>query len=493
MVVSNKKTSFLLDKNYDSLNQALNQIQDLLSRFNLENQIMKKSFLGKDQKKQLLLQQITHQNQITTLRNKLSNFRSVELAYILQNFPLRDREFIWKNIKTLYRSEILIEVNEPVRASLINWCNFDELLHIAQNLEPDDLAEIANKIPNEIIEKVSEGLSIQEKEQFRVAMSYPIDSVGSHMDFEMITIRDNIKLEVVHRYLRRIDKFPPHTNKLFVVDRNNLLKGSLSLENLLIKEPEVSVIDVMQKEIIFFNVKDKIDDVSLAFERYDLISAPVIDNNGRLIGRVIASEIVDVIREENDSEVLASVGLQHQEDIFASVFSAVKNRWIWLATNLLTAFLASRMIGIFEDTIQQVVALAALTPIIVGIAGNSGNQTLTLIVRSLALGKVSTSYIRKLFVKEIAVAVLNGIVWGAIAGIITWAIYFNNPKGLLLGLLMMISIVLNLIFAGIVGVFVPFFLNSLKKDPAIGASVLLTFGTDSMGFLIFLGLATLIF
>lgn len=162
MVVSNKKTSFLLDKNYDSLNQALNQIQDLLSRFNLENQIMKKSFLGKDQKKQLLLQQITHQNQITTLRNKLSNFRSVELAYILQNFPLRDREFIWKNIKTLYRSEILIEVNEPVRASLINWCNFDELLHIAQNLEPDDLAEIANKIPNEIIEKVSEGLSIQE-------------------------------------------------------------------------------------------------------------------------------------------------------------------------------------------------------------------------------------------------------------------------------------------------------------------------------------------
>lgn len=490
---TNKNSSFFTEKNFDSLNQSLIEIQDLMSRFNLENQIVKQGFLGKDQKKRPLLQKINHQKQISTLQNRLNGFHKVELAYILENLSLEDREFVWKNIKTIYRSEVLVEVSEPARESLIAWCNFEELLHIAQNLEPDNLAEIANKIPIEIIEKVSDGLSIQEKEQFRVAMSYPHDSVGSHMDFEMITIREDIKLEVVHRYLRRLEKFSPHTNKLFVVDRNNFLKGSLSLESLLIEEPETSVINVMKNEIIFFNVEDKTEDVSLIFERYDLISAPVVDSNGRLIGRIIASEIVDVIREENDSDVLASVGLQHQEDIFASVFSAIKNRWMWLATNLLTAFLASRMIGIFESTIQQVVALAALTPIIVGIAGNSGNQTLTLIVRSLALGKVSLSYIRKLFVKEIAVALLNGIVWGTVAGIVTWAIYFKNPEGLLLGLLMMISIVLNLIFAAIIGVLVPFFLNSLNKDPAIGASVLLTFGTDSMGFLIFLGLASFIF
>lgn len=477
----------------NSSEEALVLIRDLIGGFELNNQILKRDLKFSSPIRSSLVNEVAHKNKLLNLKLKLSELHPAELAVVLEGLPLKERELVWHNLQTRQQSEVLMELSQPVRSSLIEMSTYEELLYATQNLGLDDLAFVADDLPSNILNKVREGLTVQEREQFRVAMLYPPDSIGSHMDFETTTIRDDISLEVVHRFLRRLEKLPPHTNKIFVIDRNNLLIGSLSIESLLIRNPTEIVKNVMDKEIISFGVDEKIENLTKSFERYDLISAPVVDNSGRLIGRIIASEIVDIIREENDSEVFASVGLFNQEDIFASVFSAIKNRWIWLAINLMTAFLASRMIGVFEATIQQVVALAALTPIIAGIAGNSGNQTLTLIVRSIALGIIKNNSIPRLLIKEVSIAFINGSVWGFVAGLATWIIYFGNAYAIKLGILMMISIVLNLMLGALIAVIVPFFLRSLRRDPALGSSVLLTFGTDSMGFLIFLGLSTLVF
>jgi magnesium transporter len=249
----------------------------------------------------------------------------------------------------------------------------------------------------------------------------------------------------------------------------------------------------MQTDLLTLAPLDDAGEAAQAFERYDLVSAPVVDANGRLIGRLTVDEVVDVIREESEDVVLAQAGLQEEEDLFASVWNSAKNRWLWLAVNLCTAFFASRVIGAFEGTIEQVVALATLMTIVMGIAGNSGNQTMTLMIRSLALGQVTGGNARRLIYKELAIAALNGIVWGGIAGLVSYWIYSDSPQGWLIGVTMMVAMVLNMLVGSLVGMFVPLALERLGRDPAMGSSVLLTFTTDSMGVFIFLGLATLLF
>jgi magnesium transporter len=473
--------------------RALREMQDLLYRFRLESQLTKSENLGFNEERKPLLEELVVNQQLQTLTQKLDLLHAADIAYILEALPLFERELVWKQVSLRNQSQVLIEINDPVRLSLVSWMSSNELIYVAQSLDPDDLACIADDLPKEIVEKVREGLSLSEKEQFRAVMSYPANSVGAHMDFEVITIRDEVSLEVVHRYLRRLEKLPPHTNKLFVINRKGILTGSLSLENLLIKNPVTLVKNSMESDIIVLNVLDDAEEVAKAFERYDLVSAPVVDKSLRLVGRLTVAEIVDVIRDENNQDAFVSAGFQDEEDVFASVFTAVKNRWMWLAINLVTAFFASRVIGIFEGTIERVVALAALMPIIAGVAGNSGNQTLVLMIRSLALGHVSSASISKLVTKELTVAFLNGVIWGSVAGLFAWWLYMDQPIAKLLGLTMMLAIVLNLIVAAAIGVLIPVILDRMNKDPAVGSSVLLTFGTDSMGFLIFLGLATLIF
>jgi magnesium transporter len=309
----------------------------------------------------------------------------------------------------------------------------------------------------------------------------------------MVTIREDVTLEVVLRYLRRFDSLPDHTDQIFVVDRRGLLLGGLAITQVLLHEPETEVTNVMNAEVFRLNARDLALDAAQAFQRYDLVSAPVIDDSGRLIGRLSVSEVVDVIQEESDADVLAQAGLREEEDLFASVWASAKNRWMWLALNLCTAFFASRVIGAFEDTVERVVALAALMPIVAGIAGNSGNQTMTLFIRSLALGQVAGPNVWRLFSKEIAIAGLNGLVWGGVAGLFAWWLYADTSQGGLLGLTMMLAIVLNLLIGAMIAILVPLALDRMGRDPAMGASVLLTFSTDSMGFFIFLGLASLFF
>ncbi|KGS11901.1 magnesium transporter, partial [Pseudomonas coronafaciens] len=278
-----------------------------------------------------------------------------------------------------------------------------------------------------------------------------------------------------------------HTDKLFVVDSEGVLKGVLPIKRLLVNDPEKQVGEVMANDPVSFHPEDDAYDAAQAFERYDLISTPVVDKNGRLIGRLTIDEMVDLIREESESEVLNMAGLREEEDIFASVWRSLRNRWAWLAVNLVTAFLASRVIGLFEGSIEKLVALAALMPIVAGIGGNSGNQTITMIVRAMALDQVNTGNTARLLRKELAVGLINGLLWGGVIGVVAYMLYGSWS----LGVVMTAAMTLNLLLAALMGVSIPMALARLGRDPAMGASVMITAMTDSGGFFIFLGLATI--
>ncbi len=282
-------------------------------------------------------------------------------------------------------------------------------------------------------------------------------------------------------------ELPDHTDQLFVVDREENLRGLLPVNRLLVTDPEVLVSEVMIREFASFRPEQDAHDAASAFERYDLVSAPVVDDAGRLVGRVTINAVVDYIREAKDSEILSAGGLKEEEDLFASVWKSVRNRWTWLAINLATAFIASSVIGAFEHSIEKLAALAALMPIVAGIGGNSGNQTITMIVRALALGQLSPAGARRLLRKEVGVAVLNGLIWGGVIGMVAWALYGSAA----LGAVMTAAMTLNLLLAALMGVLIPMTLTRLDRDPAMGASVMITALTDSGGFFIFLGLATL--
>jgi magnesium transporter len=307
------------------------------------------------------------------------------------------------------------------------------------------------------------------------------------MDFDLVTIREDVSLEVVLRYLRRLDDLPDQTDQLFVVDRKERLKGVLPINRILVNDPERQVGELMKTDMLVLHPGDEAHQAAQAFERYDLVTAPVVDFRGRLVGRVSVDAVLDFIREEAEAERLNLGGLREEEDIFASVWKSARNRWTWLAVNLITAFVASRVISIFEGTIEKLVALAALMPIVAGIGGNSGNQTITLLVRALALGQVNPVNAKKLIAKEIVISLLNGVVWGGIIGVFAMLLY----NSVALGLVMTAAMTLNLLVAALFGVFIPMLLVKLGRDPAVGSSVLITAITDSGGFFIFLGLASL--
>lgn len=477
--------------------RALARVQGLLDRQRrVELQVHREQTArddGTPEQRQALVESLVHRQHLTELKSIIDRLHPADVAYVLEALPRDDRMVVWDSVKSEADGAVLLEVGEGVRETLIEAMDRAELIAAIGKLDADEIASIADSLPDDVVEQVKQSLSTEERAQLRAAMSYPEDSVGARMDFDMVTIRDDVTLEVVLRYLRRFDALPKNTDQVFVVDRDDVLKGALPIDRLLINEPDTEVATLMQTDLLTLAPLDDAGEAAQAFERYDLVSAPVVDANGRLIGRLTVDEVVDVIREESEEAVLAQAGLQEEEDLFASVWNSAKNRWLWLAVNLGTAFFASRVIGVFEGTIEQVVALATLMTIVMGIAGNSGNQTMTLTIRSLALGQVTGSNARRLIYKELAIAALNGLVWGGIAGLVAFWIYSDSPQGWLIGLTMTIAMVLNMLLGSLVGVFVPLMLERMGRDPAMGSSVLLTFTTDSMGVFIFLGLATLLF
>ncbi|MDI3490692.1 MAG: magnesium transporter [Thauera sp.] len=468
----------------DDVQQHLREVQELLARQKVVEDLVHRQ----DMPRHELVENLVHKQHEASLRAKLDELHPADIAYILEALPLEERLYVWDLVKAERDGEILLEVSDAVRESLIETMAPEELKAAAESLDADELADLAPDLPPEVIQDVFQSLDTEGREQLRTAMSYPEDSVGALMDFDMVTVREDVTLEVVLRYLRRFDELPDHTDKLFVVDREDHLKGILTLESLLISDPEMEVAEVMRSEtVISFTPEDEADEAAQAFERYDLISAPVVDSEKRVIGRLTVADVVDFIREESEAEILSNAGLREEEDIFASVWDSVKNRWAWLAINLVTAFVASRVIGMFEDSIEKLVALAALMPIVAGIGGNSGNQTTTMIVRAIAMGQVEQSAMQRLLKKELGVALFNGLVWGGLLGVLAWWLYGSAS----LGAVMTSAMTLNLLLAASAGVMIPMLRQRLGADPAIGGSVMITALTDSGGFFIFLGLATL--
>ncbi|HTM59383.1 MAG TPA: magnesium transporter [Burkholderiales bacterium] len=423
----------------------------------------------------------------TELRARLDALHPADIAFLLEALPLEERQAVWNLVKADRDGEILVEVSEAVRESLIESMDSAELVAAAETLEADELADIAADLPAGVMEEVVRSLPLEERARLRAALSYPEGSVGALMDFEHVAVRDDVTMEAATRYLRRMDELPGHTDQLFVIDRAQRLKGSLPLARIIVTDLEHEVSKVMIADSVRFHPEDSAEDAASAFERYDLVSAPVVDAADTLIGRLTVNAVVDHIRERSAESRLAEAGLRQEEDVFAPILDSFKNRWSWLALNLVTAFIASRVIGLFEGSIERLVALAALMPIVAGVGGNSGNQTITMIVRALALGQISGAYWRQLLAKEIGVALLNGVVWGCLLGVVAYVFYGNVA----LGGVMALAMLLNLVLAATMGVAIPWIRERFGRDPAVGSSVLITACTDSGGFFIFLGLATL--
>jgi magnesium transporter len=471
-------------KNKENLSSLLQDVNELLGK----NKIVEDLVDKQEMPKQKLIKNLVQKQNLSALGKLLNSLHPADVAFILESLPLNDRLIVWDLVRADRDGEILIEVSDSVRQTLIADMDNTELLAAAEQLDTDEIADIAADLPENVLQDLLESLDANNRKRLESALSYPEDQVGALMDFDIVTIRDDISLEVALRYLRKIKKLPELTDKLFVVSRSQKILGVLPLKRIVVNEPDLIVKEVMSKDAVLFKADDEAAEAAKAFERYDLVTAPVVNDEDQLVGRITVDAVMDYIREESDSNQLSMVGLREDEDIFSSIWKSVQNRWAWLAINLITALIASRVIGAFEGSIEKIVALAALMPIVAGVGGNSGNQTTTMIVRAIALGQVSLNHLRKLLFKEIGVAVLNGLLWGSVLGVIAFYLYGNTG----LSIVMTTAMTLNLILAAIMGVMIPLAMSKFGRDPAVGSSVLITAMTDSGGFFIFLGLATLV-
>ncbi len=472
------------DHETENLQQYLQRVIYLLSKHKLVKGFVQMQEIPQQE----LDESLVHKQNLAELQSLLDELHPADIAYILETLPLEDRLMIWDLVKAERDGEILLETSDAVRETLIATMDSGELVAATGQLDADEIADLAPDLPRYVLDDLFQTLPMEEREHLRSAMSYPEDAVGALMDFDMVTIREDVSLEVVLRYLRRLEGLPNHTDQLFVVDRDEKLKGVLPLNRLLVSDTDAEVSAVMSTKMVKLHPDDKAQQATHAFERYNLVSAPAVDMNGKLLGRVTVNAVMDFIREESENEALNLAGLREEEDLFAPIWKSVKNRWIWLAINLVTAFIASRVIGVFEGSIEKLVALAALMPIIASIGGNSGNQTITMIVRALALGQLNRSNARKLFAKEIGVSAVNGLVCGSVVGLFAFLIYHSIP----LSLVMTMAMALTFLLAALLGVLIPLTLHKLGRDPATGSSVMITAVTDSGGFFIFLGLATIL-
>jgi len=328
-----------LPHDLDDAQRALAEVQAMLRKQKVIESVVHNQQTTVNPQRQSLVEELVHRQHLTELGNKLYLLHPADVAYVLESLPQEERMLVWSLVRSERDGDILLELSDAVRESLIKSMDSEELFAATESLDADEIAELAPDLPRDVVEKLASSLSLEEREQLRAAMSYPEDTVGARMDFDMVTIRDDVTLEVVLRYLRRFDELPDQTDQVFVVDRVDHFKGSLPLDRLLVNEPETLVSEVMSREVLMLSALDDAYEAAQAFERYDLVSAPVLDPSGKLIGRLTVNEVVDVIREESEADLLSSAGLREEEDLFASVWESAKNRWMWLGLNLCTAFL----------------------------------------------------------------------------------------------------------------------------------------------------------
>ena len=417
----------------------------------------------------------------------LNGLHPAEIARLLESSPTRQRRLIWEMLDHSNDGEVLLEVGEEVRNNLMESMDEKSLLAATKGLDVDDLADLLDELPDTVVTQALQGMDYQYRTRLETVMNYDEDTAGGLMNTDTVTIRPDVTLDVVLKYLRLREKIPQNTDNIIVVDRYNHYLGILSVTNLLCADPEKTVSDSMNRNYISIKSNTLASDVANIFEDRDLVSAPVIDKNNILLGRITIDDVVDVIREESESTVLNMAGLTDEEDIFAPIIPSTRRRAIWLGINLITALIASGVISLFQDTIEKVVALAVLMPIVASMGGIAGSQTLTLVIRGIALGNISSTNSKSLLVKEISVGLLNSFLWASVIGIVS-SYWFNNY---LIGVVIGIAMIANLVFAALSGVLIPILLKKIGVDPALGGSVILTTITDVIGFFSFLALGTI--
>ena len=420
---------------------------------------------------------------------QLNDLHSGEVATLLEALPPKDRSLIWPRIKPSVQGEALKEVNEDVQTQLINEMSVEALVEATEGLDTDDLADIVPNLPESAVHSLLLTLDYKHREHLKKALTYPEDSAGGLMNTDFITVRSDVTVRTVIRYLRLLKEMPVDTDKVFVVDRNFNYLGSLYVSTLLTEEDEQAImplISIDKSKPILAETDESV--VASLFEQRNLISAPVVDENNQLVGRITIDDVVDVIRDQAEHSVMSMAGLDEEEDVFAPIFQSTRRRSIWLGVNLVTAFIAVYFIGLFEATLEQKIALAILMPVVASMGGVAGTQTLILVTRGMATGRVTTSNIQSLINKEVLVGVLNGTSWALIVALATY-FWFSD---LLLSFVIALAIVVNLIVAAFSGAFLPLLLEKLKIDPALAGGVILTTITDVIGFVAFLGLATIL-
>lgn len=422
------------------------------------------------------------------LQLMLNGLFPAEIAHLLESLPREKREFVWELVEPELQGDVLLDVNDDIREHLIRQMETSELVAASEGLEVDDLADFIQDLPDTVMQLVLQSMRSQDRHRLESILSYPEDTAGGLMNTDTITVRPNNTIDVVLRYLRRSrGKIPAMTDNLYVVDRENKYLGQVPLTELLTREPSMAVGELMNTEMqgILADMPD--NDVATLFEHRELISAPVVNEKNELLGRITIDDVIDVIREDAEHSLMSMAGLSEEDDMFAPVITSTRRRSIWLGTNLITALLASWVIGQFGATIEKLVALAILMPIVASMGGVAGSQTLTLVIRAMALGQIDTSNAGRLIIKELSVGVLNGLVWATIIGLIT-NLWFDDIQ---LGLIIGAAIIVNLITGALAGAIVPLLLKKMGADPALGGGVVLTTITDVIGFLSFLGLAAL--
>ena len=440
--------------------------------------------MNENQRLESLLEALSSE-QFDRVRTLLSELHPAETADLLESLPPKARVKIWDLIAPELEGDVLAHTQDAVRADLLEHMQPQEVAEATKDLETDDAADILQDLPEELVGSVLLSMDAQNRERVASILSYHEDTAGGLMNIDMIPVRADVTLDVVSRYLRQLGEIPEQTDSLIVVDRQNKYLGLLSLANLLTRKHAATVGETMTTEA-GISADTSAHDVAKLFEQRDLISVPVIDHEGKLLGRITVDDVLDVIQEEAGHTVLSMAGLG-EDDLFAPVLPSAKRRAVWLGINLLTAFLASWVIGRFEDTIQQLVALAVLMPIVASMGGVAGSQTLTLSIRGLALGQINKNNSQALMFKELAVGAFNGLIWACVVAVVAWLWFKDISLGVILGLAMII----NMVVAALAGALIPLTLKRIGVDPAIAGGVLLTTVTDVVGFMTFLGLATL--
>lgn len=421
------------------------------------------------------------------ISHQLENLHAADIAVLLESLPPDQRQQLWHLLPEGSEGETLTYLGEEVRASIIDEMEHDDVLAATESMNVEDLAEVIEELPEHISEAVLKSLDDDRRQRLEATLSFTEGTAGRLMSSNVISVRPNVSLAVVLRYLRRLKPLPAHTDALMVTNEQGIYLGKLSITDVVSEHPDTLVADVMTSGADSVASSASEHDVATLFERRDLTSVAVVDEQTRLLGRITVDYVMDIILAEADKALLASAGLNQDEDLFAPVLHSAKRRAVWLGINLVTVFMAAWVIGRFEAALDQIVALAVLLPIVASMGGIAGSQTLTLTIRGLALGQVSSANLRWLGNKELMVGLLNGLAWAIVVAAVTY-VWFQNAG---IALIIAAAMMLNLIAAAFSGVLIPVVLSRMGIDPALSGAVVLTTVTDVIGFLSFLGLATL--